>query len=50
MTPPSTYLPPDTPIERANGVDAFFMTACAKDPEQRFQSAVAMQRALLNVD
>lgn len=48
--PPSSYLAIDTPIERANGLDAFFMTACAKDPEQRFQSALAMQRALTNID
>jgi serine/threonine protein kinase len=50
MPAPSSYLPADTDLERANGIDAFFMTAVAKDPEQRFQSAVAMRRALTNVD
>lgn len=44
--PPSTYLPADTPAEVANQLDAFFGSACAKDPEDRFPDAKAMLRAL----
>ena len=44
--PPSAYLPVDTPLELAEAIDAFFMSASAKDPDDRFGSARAMQRAL----
>lgn len=48
--PPSTYLRADTPVERASGIDAVFEMAVAKNPEERFQSAKAMQRALLSIE
>lgn len=44
--PPSTYLPADTPLAQAEAMDAFFASATAKDPDQRFASAHAMQTAL----
>jgi serine/threonine-protein kinase len=46
MPPPSTYLPADFPVERAESVDAWFQVATAKSPNERFQSATAMRRAL----
>ncbi len=48
--PPSTYLPADTPPERASGLDAVFEMAVAKNPEERFQTAKAMQRALMSIE
>jgi serine/threonine-protein kinase len=48
--PPSTFLPADTPVERAMSLDAFFAASTAKNPEERFQTAHAMQRALLSID
>lgn len=48
--PPSAFMPADTPAERAGDIDSFFMASCAKDPEQRFQTAKAMQRALMAID
>lgn len=48
--PPSAYMPADTPRERLEDIDAFFMAACAKDPNARFQNAKAMQRALMLID
>lgn len=47
---PSTYLPADTPAERASGIDAVFQMAVGKSPEERFQTAKAMQRALDSID
>jgi serine/threonine-protein kinase len=49
-TSPSAYLPPDTPRNRAEDIDSVFLTACAKNPEERFQNAKAMQRALMMID
>ncbi len=46
---PSVYLPADTPIERAEGIDACFAMATAKNPAERFQTAIAMQRALMSL-
>jgi serine/threonine-protein kinase len=48
--PPSSYMPAETPAETAGDIDSFFMAACAKDPDQRFQTAKAMQRALMAID
>jgi serine/threonine-protein kinase len=45
--PPSHWLPAGTPPALAAGFDAFFAHACAKDREHRFQSARAMQAALV---
>jgi serine/threonine-protein kinase len=44
--PPSKYLPPDTDPEAAEMIDAFFQMSCAKNPDDRFADARAMQRAL----
>lgn len=44
--PPSTFLPPETPRDRAQSIDDFFATACAKDPADRFGNARAMQNAM----
>jgi len=44
--PPSTYLPADTPLARAAAIDAFFLRATAKEPDDRHPSARAMQDAL----
>jgi serine/threonine protein kinase len=44
--PPSTFLPPDMPRDRVQAIDDFFATACAKDPDDRFGNARAMQNAL----
>ena len=49
MIPPSTYLPADTPQERAEAIDGFFLTATAKNPEERFQSSKVMQVALSHI-
>ncbi|MBL4683479.1 MAG: serine/threonine protein kinase [Nannocystaceae bacterium] len=43
---PSTYLPVDTPLAQAEAIDAFFVRATAKDPNERFESARAMQVGL----
>jgi serine/threonine-protein kinase len=48
--PPSSFLPPDYPQGRAADIDAFFLAACAKNPDHRFQSAKAMGRALLAIE
>lgn len=45
--PPSAFLPPDTPARLAQGVDLIFERACAKDPDDRFQSAADMREAML---
>ena len=50
MIMPSAYLPPDTPRDRAEAIDGWFMTATAKDPNMRFQSAKVMQRALTYIE
>jgi serine/threonine-protein kinase len=44
--PPSHFLPPETPSDRAQAIDDFFATACAKDAADRFGNARAMQNAL----
>ncbi len=49
MAPPSTYLPANTPADRAEAIDGFFVTATAKNPEHRFQSAKVMQVALNHI-
>jgi hypothetical protein len=46
MPLPSSYFPNDFPVERAEAIDAFFQVATAKNPDERFQSAIAMRRAL----
>ncbi len=43
------FLPKTTPLDRVQSIDAFLLTACAKDPEHRFQSTTAMKRALSTV-
>ena len=43
---PSAYLPANTPLPTAEAIDGFFLSAAAKDPNQRFGSAKAMQAAL----
>ena len=47
-SPPSTFLTGVHP-EHASDVDAFFATATAKRPEERFPSAEIMKRALRHV-
>jgi serine/threonine-protein kinase len=49
MVRPSAYLPADTPPERAEAIDGWFMAATAKDPAHRFQSAKVMQVALSHI-
>ncbi len=48
--PPSSYLPADTPIERAEAIDAVFMMATNKNPEERFATAKAMKNALSSIE
>jgi serine/threonine protein kinase len=45
--PPSVYLPRDTPARLIQAVDLIFERACAKDPDDRFQSAADMREAML---
>ncbi|MCA9638554.1 MAG: hypothetical protein KC420_21140, partial [Myxococcales bacterium] len=45
--PPSRFLPPDTSSRVAQAVDMIFERACAKDPDERFQSAGDMREAML---
>jgi serine/threonine protein kinase len=44
--PPSTRLPPGTPLALAARIDRVFATACTKDPARRFASAREMADAL----
>jgi serine/threonine-protein kinase len=48
--PPSTYLPASMTSEAAEAIDAVFAAACAKNPDERFGSARAMQHALTELD
>lgn len=48
--PPSYFMSKDLPANRLADIDAFVMAACAKDPDHRFQSSKAMQRALMAID
>ncbi|MEZ4452128.1 MAG: serine/threonine-protein kinase [Nannocystaceae bacterium] len=45
--PPSRFLPPGTPARLAQAVDIIFDRACAKEPDDRFQSASDMREAML---
>lgn len=45
--PPSTYLPRDTPARLSQAIDLIFERACAKEPDDRFQSAADMREAML---
>lgn len=45
--PPSTFLPRDTPTRLSQGIDLIFERACAKEPDERFQSAADMREAML---
>lgn len=45
--PPSALLPANTPARLAQAVDLIFERACAKDPDDRFQSAADMREAML---
>jgi serine/threonine-protein kinase len=47
--PPSNFLPNDTPVELACGIDVVFEKACAKIPGDRFQTARDMHHALSSV-
>ena len=47
--PPSTYLPDEMPATLVCGLDVVIAKATAKDPEDRFESARAMQDTLLDV-
>ncbi len=47
--PLSHHLPADIAVPLACGLDVVFERACAKHPDDRFQSAFDMQRALLDV-
>lgn len=49
MIRPSAYLPADMSPERREAIDGFFITATAKNPEHRFQSAKVMQIALSHI-
>lgn len=50
-TPPrlSDHLPHELPVSIRCGLDVVFDKACAKDPDDRFESAADMRRALLDV-
>ena len=45
----SPYLGTDMPPARAQALDAFFASCVAKAPEDRFQTAEAMQAALMAI-
>lgn len=45
--PPSAFLPRDTPARLSQAVDMIYERACAKDPEDRFQTAADMREAML---
>ena len=45
--PPSAYLGDEAPARLAGAVDLIFARACAKDPDERFQSARDMLEAML---
>lgn len=45
--PPSAYLPRDTPKRLMRGIDLIFERACAKDPDDRFQTAADMRESML---
>lgn len=47
--PMSNFMPDDTDVELAQGLDALFSKACAKDPADRFQTAHQMQQAIRRV-
>ena len=47
--PPSTYLPESYPATLVCGLDVVFAKATAKHPDDRFESAKAMQATLLDV-
>lgn len=47
--PLSNFLPIETPVDVACGLDVVFDKATAKDPDERFASARDMQRALFEV-
>jgi serine/threonine-protein kinase len=43
---PSRFLDDSSPREQAQAIDDFFVTACAKDPADRFGNARAMLNAM----
>lgn len=45
-TLPSSYLPSDTPADLADAIDGFFQASCGKNPDERFDDARVMRRAL----
>ncbi len=47
--PPSTFMSKDLHPEHRSDVDAFFASATAKNPDERFPSAQVMRRALSHV-
>jgi serine/threonine-protein kinase len=47
--PPSTYLPESYPATLVCGLDVVIAKATAKDPDDRFESARAMQQTLADV-
>lgn len=47
--PMSNFMPDDTDVELAQGLDDLFSKACAKDPKDRFQNAHQMQLAITKV-
>ncbi len=47
--PPSAHLPAGTSAEHKSDIDAFFSTATAKNPAERFPTAEVMKRALNHV-
>lgn len=47
--PMSNFMPHDTEVELAQGLDELFSKACAKDPKDRFQNAHEMQLAITDV-
>ncbi len=46
---PSQWLPRELPAAVRCGLDVVFAKACAKEPDDRFESAADMRRALLDV-
>ncbi|PRQ02167.1 Serine/threonine-protein kinase PrkC [Enhygromyxa salina] len=49
LVPPSTYLPDSYPATLVCGLDVVIAKATAKDPDDRFESARAMQQTLADV-
>lgn len=49
-TPPSAYMDPGLNAEHRSDVDAFFASATAKNPAERFPTAEIMKRAMQHIE